>query len=330
MLRTAAELRSFPRPRRLRKTEQIRRLVRETKVSVSDLVYPVFVKEVLVGREDIPSMPGVYRISLEELIHEASEIREMGIQAILIFGIPASKDELGSSAYKRDGIVQKAVRTVKENVGDLVIITDVCLCQYTTHGHCGILREGRVLNDESIEILAATAVSHAEAGADIVAPSAMMDHQVIAIREALDKVGFDDVAIMSYSAKYSSTFYGPFREAAYSIPIFGGRSNYQMDPSNIREALREIELDLKEGADIVMIKPALAYLDVIARARSRFKTPIAVYNVSGEYSMIEAAVEKGWIDKKRAVMEVMTSIKRAGADIIITYFAKQVARWLEG
>jgi porphobilinogen synthase len=329
MLKTIAGTRGLVRPRRLRRTAQIRGLVRETELSVNDLIYPIFVKEGLVGREEIPSMPRVYRLSLDELVVEASMVKELGIPGILLFGIPQVKDELGSYAYRPDGIVQKAAKAVKENVGGLLVMTDVCLCQYTSHGHCGVVREGRIDNDESVEILARIAISHAEAGADVVAPSAMMDHQVLAIREGLDKAGFTDVAIMSYSAKFASALYGPFREAAYSSPSFGDRSSYQMDPSNIREAFREIELDLREGADIVMVKPALAYLDIIARARSKFNVPIAAYNVSGEYSMIKAAAEKGWIDEKRVVMEVMTSIKRAGADIIITYFAPQVAGWLK-
>ncbi|MEM0481417.1 MAG: porphobilinogen synthase [Nitrososphaerota archaeon] len=329
MLKRIAERRGRARPMRLRRTAQIREMIRETELSVNDLIYPVFVKEALVGREKIPSMPGIYRLSLDELVVEASRAKRLGIPGILVFGIPSSKDELGSSAYRADGIVQKAVRAVKENVGDLLVATDVCLCQYTIHGHCGVIKEGRVANDESIEILARIAVSHAEAGVDVVAPSAMMDHQVLAIREGLDKAGFTDVAIMSYSAKYASALYGPFREAAYSSPSFGDRSSYQMDPSNIREAMREIELDLREGADIVMVKPALAYLDVIVRARSKFNVPIAAYSVSGEYSMIKAVAEKGWIDEKRVVMEFLTSIKRAGADIIITYFAPQVAGWLK-
>lgn len=318
------------RLRRLRRSGQLRKLVRETRVSTSDLVQPIFVREGEKVREEVEQMPGVYRMSIDMLVDEAKELEELGVPAILLFGIPSAKDERGSGAYSSDGIVQRAVRAVKSEVSGLVVMTDVCLCQYTSHGHCGIVANGVVLNDITLELLARTAVSHAEAGADVVAPSAMMDHQVAAIREALDNEGFSDVAIMGYSAKFASSFYGPFREAAYSAPAFGDRRSYQMDMGNTREALREIEQDIREGADIVMVKPALAYLDVIARARSRFSTPIAAYSVSGEYSLIKAAASKGWIDERALALEVLTAIKRAGADIIITYFARDFARWQRG
>ncbi len=316
------------RPRRLRGSYNIRRMVRETTLSIDDLIYPIFVRFGNHIREEIPSMPGIFRFTLDELQSEIEEVRELGIPAIILFGIPEYKDEGATGAFDENGIVQEAIRLVKKIAPELVVITDVCMCQYTTLGHCGLVRDGKVLNDESLEVLARIAVSHAKAGADMVAPSAMMDGQVGAIREALDREGFNDIPIMGYSAKYASAFYGPFRDAAESAPRFGDRSTYQMDPPNWREALREIELDIEEGADIVMVKPALPYLDIIARARERFDYPIAAYNVSGEYSLIKAAAEKGWIDEKRVVLEVLTSIKRAGADLILTYFAKDVARWI--
>ena len=316
------------RLRRLRRTEALRRLVRETKLSPDDFVYPLFVVHGSGVRNAIPSMPGQYQLSLDQLAAEARELRALGIPAVLLFGIPASKDEQASEAYAADGIVQQAVGALKQAAPDLLVITDVCLCEYTSHGHCGVIREGDVDNDATLPLLARTALSHAQAGADIVAPSAMMDGQVAAIRWALDEGGCPNTPIMAYAAKYASAFYGPFREAAESAPQFGDRCGYQMDPPNAREALREIEADIAESADIVMVKPALAYLDVIARARRRFDLPLAAYNVSGEYAMIKAAVANGWLDERRIVLEVLTAIKRAGADIVISYHAKDAARWL--
>jgi len=321
---------SFPfvRCRRLRRTESIRRLVRETKLSVDDLVYPLFAVHGDGVKKEVPSMPGVYHLSVDLLCREAEYIFSLGIPAVILFGIPSVKDETGSEAYAEDGIVQRAVRAIKSSVPEIVVITDVCMCEYTSHGHCGIVADGAVDNDETLEYLMRIAVSHAEAGADIVAPSDMMDGRVGAIREALDDNGFAEVVIMSYSAKYASAFYGPFRDAADSTPQFGDRRGYQMDAANRREAFREISLDIDEGADIVMIKPALSYLDIISSARDQFDLPIAAYNVSGEYSMVKAAARNGWIDERRAVMEILTSIKRAGADIIISYHAKDAAGWL--
>jgi porphobilinogen synthase len=316
------------RLRRLRRTEALRRLVRETRLSAEDFVYPLFVVHGSDVRNAIPSMPGQAQLSIDQLPAEARELRALGIPAVLLFGIPASKDEQASEAYAADGIVQQAVRALKQADPALLVITDVCLCEYTSHGHCGIVRDGDVDNDATLPLLAQTALSHARAGADMVAPSAMMDGQVAAIRQALDENGFVQTPIMAYAAKYASAFYGPFREAAESAPQFGDRRGYQMDPANAREALREIEADVAEGADIVMVKPALAYLDVLARARQRFDLPLAAYNVSGEYAMIKAAAANGWLDEKRVVLEVLTAIKRAGADIVITYHAKDAARWL--
>jgi porphobilinogen synthase len=316
------------RMRRLRQAEDLRRLVRETRLSADDFVYPLFVVHGSGVRTEIPSMPGQYQISVDQLAGEARELRELGIPAVLLFGIPATKDEQASEAYAADGIVQQAVRALKQADPGLVVITDVCLCEYTSHGHCGIVRDGDVDNDATLPLLAKTALSHAQAGADMVAPSAMMDGQVAAIRQMLDENGFTQTPIMAYAAKFASAFYGPFREAAESAPQFGDRRGYQMDPANSREALREIEDDVAEGADIVMVKPALPYLDVLARARQRFDLPLATYNVSGEYAMIKAAAANGWLDEKRVVLETLTAIKRAGADIIITYHAKDVARWL--
>ncbi len=324
----------FPvvRMRRLRRTETLRRMVRETTLTVNDFIYPMFVVPGEKQRQEVPSMSGVFRLSVDELVKEAEEAAKLGIPAVLLFGIPEHKDEFGSEAYAEDGIIQRAVRALKRAVPELVVITDVCLCEYTSHGHCGIVREVpggfEVDNDATLEILARTAVSHAAAGADIVAPSDMMDGRVKAIREALDENGFAHVPIMSYAAKMASAFYGPFREAAESAPQFGDRRGYQMDFANKREALREIALDLEEGADIVMVKPALAYLDIIAAARERFDVPIAAYNVSGEYAMVKAAAKMGWLDEDRIVWEILTAIKRAGADLIITYFAKDVAKKL--
>jgi porphobilinogen synthase len=318
----------FARFRRLRRTEALRRLVRETRLSPEDFVYPLFVVHGSGVRNAISSMPGQCQLSLDQLPAEAQELRALGIPAVLLFGIPASKDEQASEAYAAAGIVQQAVRALKQAVPDLLVITDVCLCEYTSHGHCGVVKDGDVDNDATLPLLARTALSHAQAGADIVAPSAMMDGQVAAIRQALDENGFAQTPIMAYAAKYASAFYGPFREAAESAPQFGDRCGYQMDPPNAREALREIESDIAEGADIVMVKPALAYLDVLARARRRFDLPLAAYNVSGEYAMIKAAVANGWLDERRIVLEVLTAIKRAGADIVISYHAKDAARWL--
>ena len=321
----------FPesRPRRLRRSETLRRMVRETRLSTDDFIYPLFAVPGSGVRDPVGSMPGVFHLSVDQMVHEAEEVKALGIPAILLFGIPEKKDEVGSGAYAEDGIVQRALRELKKNVSDLLLVTDVCMCEYTSHGHCGVIKEGVVDNDATLDLLARTALSHAEAGADMVAPSDMMDGRVGAIRQVLDENGFFHIPIMSYAAKYSSSFYGPFREAAYSAPQFGDRRSYQMDPANSREAIREISLDVEEGADIIMVKPALAYLDVIRWARREFDLPLAAYNVSGEYSMIKAAAEKGWLDGNRVMMEVLTSIKRAGADIIITYFAKDAAKQLE-
>ncbi|RLA94724.1 MAG: porphobilinogen synthase [Deltaproteobacteria bacterium] len=318
----------YERPRRLRATEPLRRLVRETKVGVEDLIYPLFVRHGKGVKEPIPSMPGCHRFSLDALLQEAKEVWELGVPAVILFGIPERKDERASEAYARDGIIQQAVRELKGALPQLTIITDVCLCEYMSHGHCGLVQDGIILNDPTLELLSLTALSHAEAGADMVAPSDMMDGRVRAIREALDREGYSHVPILAYSAKYASAFYGPFREAADSAPQFGDRSTYQMDPANGDEALREVALDIEEGADIVMVKPALSYLDVIRRVKETFCVPVAAYNVSGEYAMIKAAAQSGWIDGERAMMEVLLSIKRAGADMILTYFAKEAARLL--
>jgi len=321
----------FPlyRPRRLRESPLLRKMVRETQLGVQDLVYPLFAVHGRGVREPITSMPGQFRLSVDELLKECKDAASMGIPAVLLFGLPAEKDPRGSEAYAEDGIIQQAVRAVKETIPDLLVITDVCLCEYTSHGHCGVVEQGRVRNDPTLDLLARTAVSHAAAGADIVAPSDMMDGRVKAIRSALDDRGFESVAIMSYAAKYWSAFYGPFREAADSTPQFGDRRSHQMDPANAREALREVEQDIAEGADIVMIKPALPYLDVIARVKNEFGVPVAAYSVSGEYAMLRAAGQLGWLDEEAAMMEALTGIRRAGADIVITYFAKEVARILE-
>jgi len=303
-------------------------LVRETMLSTDDLVYPLFVVHGRGRREPIGPMPGQFRLSVDQLVEEVQEAYELGIKGVLLFGVPRRKDELGSEAYSDDGIVQRATRALKEALPELVVMADVCLCGYTTHGHCGVVVDGRVDNDRTLELIAGTALSLASSGADVVAPSGMMDGQVRAIRKALDEEGFTDVAIMAYSAKYASRFYGPFREAAGSAPKFGDRRSYQMDPPNVREALLEMELDIREGADIVMVKPALAYLDVIRAAKERFLRPLAAYNVSGEYAMVKAAGRLGWMDEEGAMMEVLLGIKRAGADIILTYFAKDAARML--
>lgn len=321
---------SFPeiRLRRLRKSQALRQMTQETRLRTSDFIYPLFVTHGRDNRNEVGPMPGVFQLSLDRLIPEIGEVAELGIPGVLLFGIPARKDDLGTEAYEANGIVQEAVRVIKKTVPELLVFTDVCLCEYTEHGHCGVVVDGRVDNDSTLELLARMAVSHAEAGADVVAPSAMMDGQVRAIRQALDQHGFRDTPIMGYSAKYASAFYGPFRVAAQSAPQFGDRRAYQMEPANAREALREIELDINEGADIVMVKPALAYLDVLAAARRQFACPLAAYNVSGEYSMVKAAAEHEWIDGRRVTLEILTAIKRAGADIIISYHAKEVAQWL--
>jgi len=321
---------SFPtlRMRRLRRTETLRRMVRETRLSRDDLVLPLFVVEGRGVREPVASMPGVFRHSLDTLVAEAKEVRALGIPAVILFGIPAHKDARGSGADDPHGVVQRAVEAVKAAEPDLCVITDVCLCEYTDHGHCGVVEGHEVRNDPSVERLAATALSHARAGADVVAPSDMMDGRVAAIRRRLDEGGFQDVAILAYAAKFASAFYGPFRDAAQSTPRFGDRRAYQMDPPNAREALREMRLDLQEGADMLMVKPALPYLDVLAAARREFDVPLAAYHVSGEYAMLKAAAERGWLDGERALAEALVAIKRAGADLILTYAAKDVARSL--
>jgi len=318
---------TFPvtRMRRLRGTPALRRLVRETHVSPDHFVYPLFVVPGSDIRRPIETMPGMFHFSVDRLVQEARSVWELGIPSILLFGLPESKDAQGSGAYAADGVVQRAVRAVKDACPDLCIMTDICLCEYTDHGHCGVVSGGGVDNDSTLELLARTAVSHAQAGAEVVAPSDMMDGRVSRLRSALDDTGFEHTAVMSYAAKYASSFYGPFREAAQSAPRFGDRRSYQMDPSNAREALREVALDIEEGADIVMVKPALAYLDIIRRVRRRFDIPVAAYNVSGEYSMILAAAHRGWVDGDLVMMETLTAIKRAGADIVITYFAKRAA-----
>ena len=320
----------FPayRPRRLRKNENFRRMIRETKLSVDNFVYPLFATFGKDVKKPISSMPGNFQMSVDHLVKEVQKAKDLGIPAVLLFGIPEKKDEVASGAFMKDGIVQQAVRRIKDKVPDVIVITDVCLCEYTSHGHCGMIEKGEVDNDASLEVIAETALSHAKSGADMVAPSAMMDGQVGAIREALDEAGFENLPIMAYSAKYASCFYGPFREAAESAPQFGDRKAYQMDPANGDEAIREISLDVEEGADIIMVKPALPYLDIIRRAREEFDLPIAAYNVSGEFSMIKAAAKLGWMDGEKAMMESLTSIKRAGADIIITYFATEAAKIL--
>jgi len=319
---------TFDRHRRLRSSAAMRNLVREHHVRVEDLIYPLFVVEGTGIREQIPSMPGVYHFSLDKLAEEMKEVAQLGIQSVLVFGVPEHKDACGSEAYAEDGIVQKAIRQIKQSHPELVVIADTCLCQYTDHGHCGVLHEGDVVNDETLKLLAQTAVSQAAAGADIIAPSNMMDGFVGAIRQALDEAGFVHVPIMSYAVKYASAFYGPFRDAAHSTPKSGDRKTYQMDPANAREGLREAAADVMQGADFLMVKPGLAYLDMVHRLRENFDLPIVAYNVSAEYSMIKAAAANGWIDEERIVMETMIGFKRAGADLIITYHAKDVARWL--
>ncbi len=321
---------AFPiqRLRRLRQQEAFRRMVRETNLSPSDLIYPIFVAEGRDRREEIASMPGQFRLSIDLLVKEAGEAAGLGIPAIILFGIPDRKDERGTSGFDPNGIVQRAIRAVKDHVPGLMVVTDVCIDEYTSHGHCGIVKDGRILNDETLDCLRAMARTHAQAGADMVAPSDMMDGRVAAIRAELDQAGFPDLPIMSYAAKFASCFYAPFRDAAGSSPQFGDRQSYQMDPANRREAMREIALDVEEGADIVMVKPALPYLDVIAAARAQTLLPVAAYQVSGEYSMIKAAGKAGWLDESRAMLESLLAIKRAGADLILTYFAKDAARLL--
>ncbi|MBU1205517.1 MAG: porphobilinogen synthase [Proteobacteria bacterium] len=321
----------FPvyRPRRLRKNENFRRMIRETKLSRDDFIYPLFVIHGRKVRNEIRSMPGIAQLSVELAVKEAVEASNLGIPAIILFGIPKKKDPRGSEAYARSGIIQQAIRAIKDRLPELVVITDICLCEYTSHGHCGVVIKDRVDNDATLELLAKMALSHAEAGADMVAPSDMMDGRVKGIREILDQNGLENIPIMSYAVKHASGFYGPFREAAESTPQFGDRRSYQMDPANAREALREARLDVQEGADIIMVKPALPYLDIIRAVREEFDLPVGAYNVSGEYSMIKAAAQRGWLDEERVMMEVLTSIKRAGADLILTYFAKEAAKVLQ-
>jgi len=322
---------TFPlhRPRRLRRTEALRGMVRETRLATTGLVYPMFACPGTKVRTEVSSMPGIYQQSVDQIVEECREVAGLGIPAVILFGLPEEKDELGSGASDAQGAVQRAIEAIKKAKLDLLVITDVCLCEYTSHGHCGVVKDGQILNDPSLACLADAALSHARAGADMVAPSDMMDGRVAAIRAKLDENGFEDVAILAYAAKYCSGFYGPFREAAQSTPQFGDRRSYQMDPGNAREALREVALDLEEGADIIMVKPALPYLDIIQRVRDRFDVPVAAYNVSGEYAMVKAAARNGWIDEKRVVLEIVTGIQRAGAEIILSYHAKDVARWLK-
>jgi len=314
--------------RRLRRTRALRELVRETDLEARHLVQPLFVVSGESVREEVPSMPGIERFSISELVAEAAELQAVGVGAVILFGIPASKDEAGTGAYDAEGVVQLAVRALKEAHPELVVITDVCLCEYTSHGHCGVVRDGEVDNDVTVELLAKTAISQADAGADVVAPSDMMDGRIGAIRSQLDEEGHSNVAMIAYSAKYASAFYGPFREAAESTPSFGDRRGYQMDAANALEAVREAELDLAEGADVVMVKPAMPYLDVIRRVKEQTGAPVGAYQVSGEYSMLKAAAQNGWIDERAAVLESLTAIRRAGADLVLTYYAKQAAGWL--
>ncbi len=321
---------TFPiyRPRRLRANENLRRLVRETALSVNDLIYPMFVVHGRDTATEISAMPGCYQYSIDNLIKAAKELAALGIPGTILFGVPASKDPFGLEAYADDGIIQQAVHAIKDAVPDLLVMTDVCLCEYTDHGHCGVIEAGEVQNDPTLELLVKESLSHARAGADVIAPSDMMDGRVGAIRTALDENGYENIPIMAYAAKYASAFYGPFREAAESTPQFGDRRSYQMDPANAEEALREVSLDIEEGADVLMVKPALSYLDIIHRVKTEFQVPVAAYNVSGEYAMVKAAAQNGWIDEERVALELLTSIKRAGADMILTYFAKSVVEWL--
>jgi len=322
---------SFPthRPRRLRRTEALRGLARETRLSTSGLIYPMFVCPGTKVRQEVSSMPGIHQQSADQIVEECREVEGLGIPGIILFGLPETKDPRGTSSLSAHGVVQRAIEAIRKAKLKLLVITDVCLCEYTDHGHCGVIENGDVANDPTVAILAQQALSHARAGADIVAPSDMMDGRVAAIREILDEHRFENIAILSYAAKYCSGFYGPFREAAQSTPQFGDRRGYQMDPANAREALKEVRLDLEEGADMVMVKPALPYLDVIYRVREAFDVPVAAYNVSGEYALVKAAAEKGWVDEKRVVLEILTGIQRAGADIMLTYHAKDAARWLK-
>ncbi|MEW9031784.1 MAG: porphobilinogen synthase [Planifilum fimeticola] len=320
----------FRRHRRLRQSGVIRSMVRETRLDVTDLIAPLFVVEGENVREEVPSMPGVFHFSVDRMEEELSELVDLGIPSVIVFGVPSKKDSVGSEAYAEEGIVQRAIRRIKERHPDLYVIADTCLCQYTDHGHCGVVRDGVIVNDESLELLTRTAVSQARAGADMIAPSNMMDGFVRSIRQGLDEAGFEYTPILSYAVKYASSFYGPFREAAHSAPQFGDRRSYQMDPANVREALREAASDVEEGADLLMVKPGLAYMDIICRVRERFDLPIVAYNVSGEYAMVKAAAERGWIDERGVVMELLTGMKRAGADLILTYHAKDAARWLRG
>ncbi|MFD1736009.1 porphobilinogen synthase [Bacillus salitolerans] len=318
----------FKRHRRLRSSANMRSIVRETYLHIEDFIYPLFIVEEENTKQEVPSMPGVYHLSLDYLVKEVQSIVDLGIKSIILFGVPNDKDEVGSCAYHEEGIVQKSIKLVKEHFPELVVVADTCLCQYTSHGHCGVIEDGYVENDKSLELLVKTAVSQAQAGADIIAPSNMMDGFVAAIREGLDEAGFVDTPIMSYAVKYASSFYGPFRDAAHSTPQFGDRKTYQMDPANRLEALREAESDLAEGADFLIVKPALSYLDIIRDVKDSFNVPVVAYNVSGEYSMIKAAAQNGWISEKEIVLEMLTSMKRAGVDLIITYFAKDAANWL--
>lgn len=318
----------YYRPRRLRRNENIRRMVRETQLSVDDLILPLFVTEGTNVRNPIVSMPGHFQFSIDLLVEEVKQVHQMGIPAIILFGIPDNKDPLGTDATSEQGIIQRSIMAIKEAVPDMYVIADVCFCEYTDHGHCGAVINGEVDNDATLEMLQQQVITHGKAGADMVAPSGMMDGMVGAIREALDNNGFEKMPIMSYAAKYSSAFYGPFRDAAESAPQYGDRRGYQMDPANAREALYEVDLDVQEGADIIMVKPAMPYLDIIRQVRDNIDLPVAAYNVSGEFSMVKAAAEKGWIDEKKVALEMLTSIKRAGADIILTYFAKDVVKWL--
>jgi len=320
---------TFDRHRRLRSTPAMRSLVRETTLHVEDLIYPLFVIEGKNVKHEVPSMPGVFQLSMDHLMDEMNTVQALGIKAVMLFGVPKEKDETGTGAYAEHGIVQEATRLIKENMPDMLVIADTCLCEYTSHGHCGVIEHNDVVNDASLELLAETAVFQAKAGADIIAPSNMMDGFVITIRQALDQAGFEHIPIMSYAVKYASAFYGPFRDAADSTPSFGDRKTYQMDPANRLEAMREAESDVAEGADFLIVKPALAYLDIVRDVKNNFNLPIVAYNVSGEYAMVKAASQQGWIDEQAIVMEKMTAMKRAGADLILTYFAKDVATWLQ-
>ncbi|WP_050181199.1 porphobilinogen synthase [Domibacillus robiginosus] len=319
---------NFDRHRRLRQTANMRALVRETQLHVNDFIYPLFVAEGEGIRNEVPSMPGVFQLSLDQLNQEIDEVIELGIKSIILFGLPDVKDAIGTGAYHNDGIVQKATRHIKEQYPDLIVIADTCLCEYTDHGHCGVIEGSRVLNDPSLDLLAKAAISQAKAGADIIAPSNMMDGFVAAIRQGLDEAGFEEVPIMSYAVKYSSAYYGPFRDAADSTPQFGDRKTYQMDPANRREAIREAQADIEQGADFLIVKPALSYLDIVRDVRNEFQAPVVAYSVSGEYAMVKAAALNGWVDEKAIVLETLTSMKRAGADLIMTYHAKDAARWL--